>query len=99
MPRRLRPELFALLASRPAVMHHDRQSWREARDASFRQLPTTEVGQISSAGRASPASRIPLQQRQGLHRLAQPHVVGQAGAQPPAGEEFQPRIAAHLIGP
>ena len=38
-------------------------------------------------------------QRQGLHGLAQAHVVGQAGAQPPAAEEREPGIAARLVGP
>ena len=39
------------------------------------------------------------QQRDGLDRLAQAHVVGQAGAKAPAPQEGQPGEAAHLIGP
>src|SRR5260370_25052304 len=43
--------------------------------------------------------RLPfaLDMNEGLERLAQSHIVGQAGAQPPAAQEAQPRIASLLI--
>ena len=40
-----------------------------------------------------------LQGGQGLDGLAQAHVVGQAGSQPPFPEESQPRVAQLLVGP
>jgi len=42
---------------------------------------------------------LALKEGQRLHRLAQPHVVGQAGAQAPLTQKRQPGIAARLIGP
>ena len=42
---------------------------------------------------------ITLGQRQGLNRLAQAHVVGQARPQAPLPQERKPRIAADLVGP
>ncbi len=38
------------------------------------------------------------QQREQLHRLAQPHVVGEHATQPGAAQEVQPRQPASLIG-
>jgi hypothetical protein len=38
------------------------------------------------------------QQRQHLHRLAEAHVIGEAGAQAEAGEQMQPAHAGLLIG-
>ena len=38
------------------------------------------------------------QQRQHLHRLAEAHVVGEAGAQAEAGEQVQPSHSDLLIG-
>ena len=62
-----------------------------------------------AARRAPPAGRrprrrvavLPLhqQQRQHLDGLAQPHVVGQAGAQPEPGQQMQPLHAGLLVGP
>ena len=40
-----------------------------------------------------------LQQRQKLHRLAEPHVVGQAPAEPEIVEEFEPADAGALVRP
>ena len=42
---------------------------------------------------------VQLQGGQGLDGLAQAHVVGQAGAQPPVPQESQPRVAQLLVGP
>ncbi len=39
------------------------------------------------------------QQGDGLDRLAQAHIVGQAGAQPPLAQKMEPRVATHLVGP
>ena len=65
------------------------------RAASFCQLPTTDVGQISSAGRFGALRvAVALDEGQGLDRLAQAHVVGQAGAEAPAAEEGEPGVAA-----
>ena len=58
------------------------------RAASFCQLPTTDVGQTSS-DRAARGRRVQSRCDEGerLDRLAQAHVVGQAGAEAPAAEE------------
>ena len=41
---------------------------------------------------------VPQNGGQGLDRLAQPHVVGQAGAKAPPAEEIEPRVAQLLVG-
>ena len=42
---------------------------------------------------------IPLNEGQGLNGLAQAHIIGQAGAQPPFPQEGEPRITPDLVGP
>ena len=61
-----------------------------------------ERGGDDQQGRPRPASAVfpvPEQQRQHLHGLAEPHVVGQAGAEPQARQQPEPRHAVALVGP
>ena len=71
-----------------------------AKRASSRcQLPTTDVGQTSSVGAAVVAAHLAVvqEQRDDLDRLAQAHVVGQAGAQSVALQRGQPDDADALV--
>ena len=80
-----------------AVVHEDFQAGRE-RSASFRQLPTTDVGQIRRNGRSSvPASCEMQHQREHLNRLPESHVVGEASAEPVLPEEQEPGEALNLV--
>ena len=70
------------------------------RAASCCQLPITEVGQTSRTGAlSSDFSRHVEDQRQGLNRLAEPHVVGKAGAEAPAAQKPEPCISPLLVWP
>ena len=72
------------------------------RAISAAQLASSEAGATSSEGaRVCAAVLAPLhqQQRQDLDRLAEPHVVGEAGAEAEAGQQVQPAQAGLLIGP
>ena len=42
---------------------------------------------------------VPLNQGQGLDRLAQSHIVGQAGAQAPLAQESEPGVTPPLVRP
>ena len=65
---------------------------------SFSQLPIRLAGQTTSVGPvASPRSAAVQVQRDQGDRLAQAHVVGQAGAEPGAGELGQPGEAVALV--
>ena len=73
------------------------------------QLAISEAGTTSRLGRRGPASperarrprpprASPEEQTEHLDRLAQPHVVGQAGAQAEAREEPEPADPDRLVG-
>ncbi len=54
---------------------------------------------MGAAGRQAPLLPGPLGHRQGLQRLAQPHVVGEDAAEPVVPEERQPLVAVELVVP
>ncbi len=95
-----------LLERRPAgplqaVVDHHREVGREPGGLL---VPVADDGHRADEQRRPPLARrarlpFALDQCQGLDRLAQAHVVGQAGAQAPSSEEGQPGIAAELVGP
>ena len=68
------------------------------RAASRCQLPTSDIGQTSRVGPASGPASLGEQGEQ-LHRLAQPHVVGEHAAEPERLQEGQPGQAALLVRP
>ena len=78
------------------------QARREALDLRA-QLASSDAGATSRLG--PPLVRSPSslsehqQQRQHLHRLAEAHVVGEAGAEAERREQMQPAHAGLLIGP
>ena len=88
---------FGVPSAARTVMHHQRQVGRE---------PGGLLAPVvDHRGRADQERRflyaflsVLLDRGQGLDRFAQPHVVGQAGAQPPAPQEGQPGIAPLLVG-
>ena len=67
------------------------------RPASFSQLLTTEVGQINRTGRLFVSLPVLLKEGQGLNRLAQPHIVGQACPQAPPAQESEPGVTPSLV--
>jgi hypothetical protein len=64
-------------------------------------VPVADDGHGKNEQRGAPLVRMPvaLDQGQGLDRLPQAHVVGQARTQAPAFEEREPGKAPHLVGP
>ena len=85
--------------SEGGMRHHDPQARGEARR--FRR-PVGEQRrrgdeEARSAGRLPPLQR--QQQREHLDRLAEPHVVGEAGAEPKPGQEVEPTHSGALVGP
>ena len=88
-------ELIALPA-REAVVHVHRKPGREAHGFL---LPVGNYGSRADQQHGADAlcrARM-LQQRQGLHRLAKPHVVGQTSAKAEALQESKPGKAARLV--
>ena len=86
-----------------------RSSPRDARSRAFRSGAKCSISAAQLAEqrrRRHQQARRPLtraaphqQQRQHLDRLAQSHVVGEAGAEPEAGQQMQPLHAGALIRP
>jgi hypothetical protein len=66
------------------------------RSASCCQLKTSDLGTTTSDG-PSPAARRSSSRREQLHRLAEPHVVGQAAAHAELPEEVQPAQPLALV--
>ena len=76
------------------------------RCASAAQLASTEVGATMRKGWIGRSRRLRspdvlrvLEQRQGLQRLAEPHVVGQDAAEPVRPQEREPLEPGQLVGP
>ena len=88
---------FGVPPAARTVMHHQRQVGRESGGLL---APVVEHrGRADQQHRSRDAiPAVLLDGGQGLDRFAQAHVVGQAGAQPPAPQERQPGIAPLLVG-
>ena len=71
------------------------------RSISACQLASSDAGATSRCGGSPPRARSLAQEqkRQDLDRLAEPHVVRQADAEPQRRRERQPRHAGLLVGP
>ena len=89
-------ELFAAFTAWPVVQHH-RQAGRE--------LLRFPLPVVDHRGRADQQVglfvallMVPQNGGQRLDRLAQSHVVGQAGAETPPAEKIEPRVAQLLVG-
>src|SRR5215204_344394 len=79
------------------MMHHD---WQVRREARRLLLPVADHRHGADDERRATALLLPvaLDEGEGLRGLAEPHIVGEARAQPPPPEEAEPRVAAHLVG-
>ena len=98
---RPRRPLFSFSAGMRRGMDDERlQARREARD--LRRPVGEQRGRRHQQRRLALARPLLLQhqqQRQDLDGLAEPHVVGEAGAEPEPGEQMEPLHAGLLIGP
>ncbi len=89
-------EVIALVPA-DAMVHQDRQVGREA--LGF--LPPVRDHRHGAQQQRRPhfpALAFALQEREGLHGLAEAHVVREAGAEAQFAQEGEPRQAAHLVG-